>query len=282
MASLFSWITLFVLFCSVSSELILEEGYTVTTVIDGHKLNINPHSVLARPGSSDLLLLDFSNSHLYTVSFPLSNESEVKRISSEEKLGYRDGKLGLARFNKPRSFAVDGKGNVYVADRGNHVIRKISTSGTVSTIAGGLSKAIGKKDGPAQNATFADDFELAVVAERCILLVVDHGSQSVRLIDLKPEDCTTTSPSAQIFGLGAVTVWTLGLGLSCFLGLFVGILVRPYIIPHGDSTLIRFSKKGKPCLINLGKQVAILCFGIRSAIANFKLYTLLQKLFYCC
>ena len=45
----------------------------MTTVIDGHKLKINPQSVLAHPGSSDLLLLDFSNSHLYTVSFPLSN-----------------------------------------------------------------------------------------------------------------------------------------------------------------------------------------------------------------
>ncbi|XWS63639.1 hypothetical protein CRYUN_Cryun06bG0118200 [Craigia yunnanensis] len=283
MASCFSLIALFLIFNFVSSEIILEEGYTVTTVINGHKLKINPQSVLALPGSYDLLLLDFSNSHLYTVSFPLSNESEVKRISSgETKPDHRDGELGQARFNNPRSFALDAKGNVYVADRGNHVIRKITPSGTVTTIAGGYSKAIGNKDGPAQSATFSNDFEVAIVAERCILLVVEHGSQSVRQIDLKPEDCATTSPSGQIFGLRAVTLWTLGLGLSCLLGLIVGILIRPYIIPHGGSTLIRSSKIWKPCLINLGKQVVILCFVIRNAVVNFKLYILLQKLCWLC
>lgn len=71
----------------------------------------------------------------------------------------------------------------------------------MTTIAGGYSNATGNKDGPAQNATFSNDFEFAIVAERCILLVVEHGSQLVRQIDLKPEDCVTTSPSGQIFGI---------------------------------------------------------------------------------
>ncbi|XP_021292873.1 uncharacterized protein LOC110423080 [Herrania umbratica] len=283
MALHLSSITLFLLISLVSSKIILEEGYTVTTVIDGHKLKINPYSVLALPGSSDLLVLDSSNSRLYTVSFPLSNESEVKRISSGEvKPGHQDGELGQARFNNPRSFALDAKGNVYVADRGNHVIRKITPSGTATTIAGGYSKAVGNKDGPAQNATFSNDFELAIVAERCILLVVERGSQSVRQIDLKPADCATSSPSGQIFGLGAVTIWTLGLGLSCLLGLFMGILLRPYIIPHEGFTLIRFSEIWKHCLINLRKQVVTLCYDIKSAVANSKLYLFTQKLFWLC
>ncbi|KAK6242054.1 NHL repeat - like 2 [Theobroma cacao] len=283
MASQLSLITLFLFFSLVSSEIILEEGYTVTTVIDCHKLKIFPYSVLALPGSSDLLVLDSFNSHLYTVSFPLSNESEVKRISSGEgKAGLWDGELGQARFNNPRSFALDAKGNVYVADRGNHVIRKITPSGAVTTIAGGYSKTVGNKDGPAQNATFSNDFELAIVAERCILLVVERGSQSVRQIDLNPADCATSSPSGQIFGLGAVTIWTLGLGLSCLLGLFMGILLRPYIIPHEGLTLIRFSKIWNHCVINLGKQVAILCYDIKSAVANSKLYLFMLKLFWLC
>lgn len=53
----------------------------------------------------------------------------------------------------------------------------------MTTIAGGYSNATGNKDGPAQNATFSNDFEFAIVAERCILLVVEHGSQLVRQID---------------------------------------------------------------------------------------------------
>lgn len=56
-------------------------------------------------------------------------ESVFKRFSGNGLPGYDDGDVGSARFDKPRSFAVDIKGNVYVADRVNKVIRKISTNG---------------------------------------------------------------------------------------------------------------------------------------------------------
>src|SRR5216684_2406291 len=41
-----------------------------------------------------------------------------------------------ARFRNPRGVAVDGAGNVYVADSGNDTIRKIGPNGAVSTLAG--------------------------------------------------------------------------------------------------------------------------------------------------
>ena len=56
-------------------------------------------------------------------------ESVVKRFSGDGSSGYSDGNAGSAQFRKPESFAVDLKGNVYVADRMNHVIRKISSTG---------------------------------------------------------------------------------------------------------------------------------------------------------
>ena len=58
----------------------------------------------------------------------------VKRLSGEGKNGYTDGEPGLARFNKPKSFAVDFRGNVYVADQLNHAVRKISNSGACDHI----------------------------------------------------------------------------------------------------------------------------------------------------
>ncbi|KAM1659201.1 hypothetical protein ACFXTN_043278 [Malus domestica] len=54
----------------VSADVVLEDEYTVTTAIDGHKLSVNPHSALAHPGSSDLLVLDSSDSAVYAVPFP--------------------------------------------------------------------------------------------------------------------------------------------------------------------------------------------------------------------
>jgi sugar lactone lactonase YvrE len=50
--------------------------------------------------------------------------------------GYRDGSGQVALFNRPRGLAVDDNGNVYVADSGNNVIRKISSNGAVTTLAG--------------------------------------------------------------------------------------------------------------------------------------------------
>ena len=61
-----------------------------------------------------------------------------------------------------------------------------------TTIAGRNNKT-GRDDGPVQNATFSNDFELVFVVERCALLVSDHGNQLVRRIDLKSEDCRRDS-----------------------------------------------------------------------------------------
>lgn len=53
----------------------------------------------------------------------------------------------------------------------------------------------GKDDGPVQNATFSNDFQLVFVAEKCALLVADHANHLVRQIDLKADDCVRDSGS---------------------------------------------------------------------------------------
>ncbi|KAL7171446.1 hypothetical protein ACSBR2_036155 [Camellia fascicularis] len=169
-----------------ASNIAFEDGYTVSTVIDGHEFHINPRSILPQFGSSDLIILDSANSAFYTVSFSKSQEIAVKRLSGGN-LGFLDGDLATAKFNNPNSFAVDLNGNVYVADKGNLAVRKISKSG-VTTIAGGNS-TIGRVDGPGRHASFSTNFELAFVPERCALMICDHGNQVVRQINLKRQDC---------------------------------------------------------------------------------------------
>src|SRR5215469_10802281 len=61
--------------------------------------------------------------------------------------GIADG-IGLgARFHSPAGTAVDPGGNVYVVDQNNFIIRQITPSGVVTTIAGSPN-AVGTNDGP--------------------------------------------------------------------------------------------------------------------------------------
>nr|DAD30989.1 TPA_asm: hypothetical protein HUJ06_009840 [Nelumbo nucifera] len=130
-------------------------------------------------------------------------------------------------FSHPRSFAVDLKGNIYVADRSNHAIRKISKSG-VTTIAGGYSKGPGKMDGPAQSASFSEDFELIFISERCSLLISDRGNRLVREMILKHEDCAHSQ-----LKLGSTWVWALGLGIACLLSLAMWLAAHRFLARTG-------------------------------------------------
>ena len=66
----------------------------------------------------------------------------------------------LNRLNQPSGVAVDGEGNVLVADTFNHCIRKISPQGLVSTLAGTGER--GKRDGEGSVARFSNPDSVAV------------------------------------------------------------------------------------------------------------------------
>lgn len=68
-------------------------------------------------------------------------------------VGSADGIGSEARFAYPQGLAVDGEGNVLVADSQNHAIRLVTPSGTVSTLAG-LAGVPGSEDGTSSEARF--------------------------------------------------------------------------------------------------------------------------------
>jgi streptogramin lyase len=65
-----------------------------------------------------------------------------------------------ASFNGPSGVAVDSSGNVYVADGLNNLVRKISATGVVTTLAG--SGALGSADGTGASAIFSHPYHVAV------------------------------------------------------------------------------------------------------------------------
>ncbi|MFC5700408.1 stalk domain-containing protein [Cohnella faecalis] len=75
----------------------------------------------------------------------------------------KDGQSSEAGFNLPMGVAADGQGAIYVADSGNHSIRKIAKDGTVTTLAGNGN--IGQTDGKGANAAFYSPSDVAVDAQ---------------------------------------------------------------------------------------------------------------------
>lgn len=74
------------------------------------------------------------------------------------------GQAANATFNQPQSVAVDSAGNVYISDTGNHRIRKVSTSGVVSTVAGTGDDSFGGDGAAATQAQLNTPFQIAIDA----------------------------------------------------------------------------------------------------------------------
>jgi len=97
------------------------------------------------------------------------------------KSGFIDGSTSSALFEGPIGLAIDSIGNLYVADSALCTIRKISSSGVVSTLAG--SMVWGEVDGNGSNAHFQYPRGIAVNSTGTTIYVGDTSSDTVRMID---------------------------------------------------------------------------------------------------
>ena len=68
----------------------------------------------------------------------LAHAQKITTVAGDGLTGYSgDGRAAtLAQLNQPNAAVADAKGNLYIADYGNNVIRKVATSGIITTIAG--------------------------------------------------------------------------------------------------------------------------------------------------
>ncbi|MEO7730860.1 MAG: hypothetical protein ABIY55_07815, partial [Kofleriaceae bacterium] len=94
--------------------------------------------------------------------------------------GSDDGTGAAARFLQPTAVAVDTGGNVYVADQLAHTIRKITTAGVVTTLAGSPNSA-GAVDGDGAVARFNGPNGIAVDLAKN-LYVADEHNHTIRKI----------------------------------------------------------------------------------------------------
>lgn len=140
-----------------------------------------------------------------------------------------------ALFDSPRGIATDIAGNVYVADAGNHAIRKIDTSGVVSTFAGSVDGLAGSTDGTGPEASSTLPEYLATDSAGNVY-VSDGGNNTIRKIT--PDGVVTTL--AGTAGQNGFTP-----------GALPGVLANPEGIAVFGTTLYFTSNNGVVSITNL-------------------------------
>jgi len=131
---------------------------------------------VAVDGSGNVYVADANNSTIRKIT-PFGAVTTF--AGSAGNTGNGDGTGSLARFYTPKAVAVDGTGNIYVADTGNNTIRLITPTGVVTTFAG--SGAFGNFDGASSAAGFTAPTGVAVDGSGNVY-VADNGDHSLRKI----------------------------------------------------------------------------------------------------
>jgi sugar lactone lactonase YvrE len=135
-----------------------------------------PYGV-AVDGSGNVYIADLTNDTIRVIS----TAGQVRMLAgSPGNPGSQDGLGSGAQFNGPSGVAVDGFGNVFVADQYNETIRKVTAQGVVTTVAG-LAGVVGSVDGNGPGARFNSPAGLALDAAGN-LYVADTGNDSIRKV----------------------------------------------------------------------------------------------------
>lgn len=179
-------------------------------------------------------LLSFLGSALFAQPY-----SFTRIAGSPQPHGYADGAGSNARFNQPFSVAVDSVGNVYVTDYQNHVLRKITPAGVVSTLAGRHGTS-GWADGTGAEARFNGAADIAIDSAGN-LWVADSGNHVIRKV-------SATGATTTFAGEPGVPGSSNGTGFNAHFRYPSGIAVDPsgniYVTDRGNQIIRKITPAG--------------------------------------
>ena len=202
----------------------------------GAAASFNYPTSVATDSAGNVYVADSGNSTIrkITPSGIVSTLAGFPGISSSA-----DGFGSAARFNSPFGVATDSAGNVYVTDRGNSTIRKITPSGLVSTLAG-TPGAYGSADGRGAAASFNDSHGIATDSASNVY-VADSGSNTIRKI-------TPSGVVSTLAGTPGAYGSADGSGAAASFGSQTGVATdstgNVYVADSGNNTIRKITPSG--------------------------------------
>jgi sugar lactone lactonase YvrE len=143
----------------------------------GGNARFNLPGGIAADGAGNVYVADTANHTVRKISGGVV--STVAGLAGAS--GSADGKGSAARFNQPQGVVVAANGIVYVADTGNHTIRKVALDGTVTTLAGAAGNP-GALNATGTNAQFYEPEAVAVKSDGSLIYVADTWNHTIRQI----------------------------------------------------------------------------------------------------
>jgi sugar lactone lactonase YvrE len=211
--------------------------------------SIDSPNGLAVDGAGNLYLADTHNGRVRQVSVTtglISTVAGAGYVGGDVQAFSGDGGVAkTAGLALPRGLTIDAAGNLYVADSANHRIRRISSLGTITTVAGQGTQAFAGDGAPAAVASL-DTPRSVAISPAGLVTLADTGNQRVRQIDALPAPgpdihtieglggptavtLSLSGPSVSIYGSGTVTATlsttTLAIGNVTFLDTSGGTVV---------------------------------------------------------
>ena len=163
-----------------------------------------------------LLVADTGNHRIRRIA-----EGKITTLAGFGEPGFSgdNGPAFLARVNAPRGLATDLSGTIYVADTGNHVIRKIS-GGTITTVAGTGAPGFDGDNTPGLQTRLQSPS--GVLVDRAgNLVIADTGNNRVRVLNMVTGMLSTLAGNGMTSG-GAVMGLATEMALNAPLGVAQG------------------------------------------------------------
>lgn len=180
-----------------------DDGFIYTRYYFGHIVKINPrtyevetiykteqgdsYGLTFNPLKPNILYISFfGNSGVNANSICSIDVTDpantFKKLTGSTAGGHRDGKLEVAQFRNPEQIFCDADGNIYVADRSNHCIRRITPDNMVETVLG-MPGTAGWKDGGKEEALFNNPTGIGISSDGSVY-VADFDNNRVRKLSI--------------------------------------------------------------------------------------------------
>lgn len=180
-----------------------DDGFIYTRYYHGHIVKINPRTyevetiykteqgdsfgMTFNPLTPNILYMSFFgnagvNAHSICSIDVTDPENTFKKLAGSTSGGHRDGRLEVAQFRNPEQIFCDADGNMYIADRSNHCIRRITPEGMVETVLG-MPGTAGWRDGGREEALFNNPTGLGVSSDGSVY-VADFDNNRVRKLSV--------------------------------------------------------------------------------------------------